>query len=72
METKKPVIKLKHHREKAELSLNRLSGLCGLSTDYLWKIEQGKVSNIGLDSIKSIAKALKVSVFDLINEAANV
>lgn len=45
-------------RKERRLSLNRLSALCGLSSDYLWRIEKGKATNIGIESLEKIMRAL--------------
>jgi len=65
METEQ-TIKLKEFREKAGLTLNGLSAESGLSTDYIWKIETGRVTNVGLDKLKLLASALNISLMELI------
>ncbi len=47
-------------REEKGLSQSALARLSDISNDYMHKIESGKVSNIGIEVIDSIAKSLGV------------
>lgn len=66
MATKKTTLKIRKYRADANLSLNELSQISGLSLDYIWKIEMGLVTNVGLDKLRVLAKALKVELHDII------
>jgi len=57
---------LKKLREKKGLSQDRLAKLADIANNTIIKIEQGKNINPRLDTLKRIAKALDVSVDDLI------
>jgi transcriptional regulator with XRE-family HTH domain len=50
--------KLKSLREKSDLSQRALSRISGLSNDYISKIEAGKVTNIGLETLAKLAISL--------------
>ena len=58
---------LKKIREKKGLSQDRLAKLADVANNTIIKIEQGENANPTLDTLKKIAKALEVSVDDLIN-----
>ena len=58
---------LKKLREKKGLSQDRLAKLANVANNTIIKIEQGENKNPTLDTLKKIAKALGVSVDDLIN-----
>ena len=58
---------LKKIREKKGLSQDRLAKLADVANNTIIKIEAGKNQNPTLDTLKKIAKALEVSVDDLIN-----
>ncbi len=47
-------------REEKGFSQSALARLSDISNDYMHKIESGKVSNIGIEVIDSIAKALTI------------
>lgn len=57
---------LKKLREKKGLSQDRLAKLADIANNTVIKIEQGENINPRLDTLKKIAKALEVSVDDLI------
>ena len=57
---------LKRLREKKRLSQDRLAKLADIANNTVIKIEQGENINPRLDTLKKIAKALEVSVDDLI------
>lgn len=57
---------LKKLREKKGLSQDRLAKLADIANNTIIKIEQGENINPRLDTLKKIAKALEVSVDDLI------
>ncbi|MBN2591803.1 MAG: helix-turn-helix transcriptional regulator [Sedimentisphaerales bacterium] len=52
-------------REKRELSQEDLAGIAGLHRTYIGQIERGE-KNIGLKNLERIAKALKVTIKDLL------
>lgn len=58
---------LKKLREKKGLSQDRLAKLADIANNTIIKIEQGENINPRLDTLKKIAKALEVSVDELIN-----
>ncbi len=58
---------LKRLREKKGLSQDRLAKLADVANNTIIKIEQGENINPTLDTLKKVAKALDVSVDDLIN-----
>jgi len=58
---------LKKIREKKGLSQDRLAKLADVANNTIIKIEQGENANPTLDTLKKIAKALEVSIDDLIN-----
>lgn len=55
-------------RENKGLSQAGLARIAGISNDYMNKIELGKVSNVGLDIVSAIAKALGVRPTHLISD----
>jgi len=57
---------LKRFREKKGLSQDRLAKLADVANNTIIKIEQGENINPTLDTLKKVAKALEVSVDDLI------
>jgi transcriptional regulator with XRE-family HTH domain len=57
---------LKKLRENKELSQEKLARLSDVANNTIVKIEAGKNQNPTLDTLKKIAKALDVSVDDLI------
>ena len=57
---------LKKLREKKGLSQDRLAKLADVANNTIIKIEQGENINPTLDTLKKMAKALEVSVDDLI------
>ncbi|MDP3899653.1 MAG: helix-turn-helix transcriptional regulator [bacterium] len=57
---------LKKLREKNGLSQDRLAKLADVANNTIIKIEQGENINPTLDTLKKVAKALEVSVDDLI------
>ncbi len=58
---------LKKLREKNGLSQDRLAKLADVANNTIIKIEQGENINPTLDTLKKMAKALNVSVDELIN-----
>ena len=58
---------LKKLREQRGLSQDRLAKLANVANNTIIKIEQGENANPTLDTLKKVAKALDVSVDDLIN-----
>lgn len=57
---------LKKLREQKGLSQDRLAKLADIANNTIIKIEQGENQNPTLDTLKKIAKALDVSVDNLI------
>jgi len=57
---------LKKLREQKELSQDRLAKLADVANNTIIKIEQGKNMNPTLETLKKVAKALEVSIDDLI------
>lgn len=57
-------ILIKKIRTSKNLSLGRLAAMASISQDYLFRIEKGKVQNIGVQILERIAQALKVPMED--------
>ena len=57
---------LKKLREKKGLSQDRLPKLPGVANNTIIKIEQGENENPTLETLRKIAKALEISVDELI------
>ena len=57
---------LRRLRRSKQLSQERLARLSNVANNTIIKIEAGKNQNPTLDTLKKIAKALEVSVDDLI------
>ncbi|PIR92324.1 XRE family transcriptional regulator [Candidatus Falkowbacteria bacterium CG10_big_fil_rev_8_21_14_0_10_44_15] len=60
------VKKVKQLREKLGLSQEKLARLADVSNNTIINIEAGKQDNPTIDTLKKIAKALNVSVEELI------
>ncbi|MCC7543694.1 helix-turn-helix transcriptional regulator [bacterium] len=60
--------KVKKLREKLGLSQERLARLADVSTNTIINIESGKQTNPTISTIKKIAKALNVSVDELLRK----
>ncbi len=60
-------INLKRLRDKNDYSLEKVARLADLSLNTIVKIENGVNQNPTIDTISKLAKALEVSVEDLIN-----
>lgn len=58
--------KVKQLREKLGLSQEKLARLADVSNNTVIDIEAGKQDNPTIDTLKKVAKALDVSVEDLI------
>ena len=58
--------KVKQLREKLGLSQEKLARLADVSNNTVINIEAGKQDNPTIDTLKKVAKALNVSVEDLI------
>lgn len=58
---------LKKLREKKGLSQDRLAKLADVANNTIIKIEQGENINPTLDTLKKIAKALGISIEELIS-----
>ena len=57
---------LKKLREQKGLSQDRLAKLADVANNTIIKIEQGENINPTLETLKKVAKALEVSIDDLI------
>ena len=57
---------IRHYRKKLGLSQDKLSKLAEVAYNTIVKIESGENSNPTLDTLKKIAKALEISVDELI------
>jgi transcriptional regulator with XRE-family HTH domain len=58
--------KVKQLREKLNLSQEKLARLADVSNNTIINIEAGKQDNPTIDTLKKVAKALNVSVEELI------
>jgi len=58
--------KIKKHRNKLGISQDRLSKLADVAYNMIIKIESGANTNPTIDTLTKIAKALGVSVDDLL------
>jgi XRE family transcriptional regulator of biofilm formation len=54
-------------RQRAGLSVSALAEKAGVAKSYLGKVEKGEVDNPGLATLDLIAKALNVTLDDLLN-----
>jgi len=61
--------KITHFRELQGMSLSALADAAGLAKSYLAKLEKGDVENPGLKTLSAIARALDVTVADLLAPA---
>ncbi len=59
---------LKLERVKRNLTQKQLQDLSGVSMVTIRKIEKGEVEKVTLSTYKKLAKALDISVVELINE----
>jgi len=59
---------IKKYRNKADISQDRLSKLADVTYNTIIKIESGANINPTIDTLTKIAKALNVSVDDLIKK----
>lgn len=57
---------IKRHRKAKKLSQDKLSKLADISQATIIKIESGGIQSPTIDTVQKIAKALGVSVNDLI------
>ncbi len=57
--------KVKKLRVARGLSQRKLAKLSDLSNDYISKIELGRATNVGLETLDKIAKALEISSVEL-------
>jgi len=64
--------RIQSYRKKQGLSQNMLARLSNISNDYMNRIENDKVENIGIEKLESIASALnlKSSIFLLMSKEA--
>lgn len=59
-------IKIKKLREKLGLSQEKLARLADVSNNTIINIESGKQQNPTIETVKKIAKALNVSIEELV------
>ncbi len=57
---------IKKHRQKADLSQDKLSKLAGVTLHTITKIESGATLDPRVETVKRIADALKCSVDELL------
>lgn len=62
--------KIKYFRSlKGFKNYRELAKACvGVSQEYLYLIEKGETTNVGLDKLESIAKALGITILDLLSD----
>lgn len=58
--------KIKEYREANNLSITELAKKVGITREYMSQIENNRVDNIGTKLLLSIARALGVSVTDIL------
>lgn len=58
--------RLREERQKAEVSLAKLSEMTGISRTYLLKLETDEMSNPSLEILRRIAESLDITVADLL------
>jgi transcriptional regulator with XRE-family HTH domain len=58
--------KIKEIRLKLGLSRERLAEMSGITRVHIWNIENGKTTNLTLDTIKRLADALQIEMIDII------
>lgn len=63
---------IKRIRKKRKITQIQLAKMCGLTNDYISKLELGKRENPSSDVISKIAEALNCSVDELISGEAKV
>lgn len=61
--------KITHFRDVRSMSLSALAEAADLAKSYLAKLEKGEVENPGLRTLSGIARALEVTVADLLAPA---
>ena len=59
---------IKKYRGKMEISQDKLSKLAGITLHTITKIESGATSDPRIETVKKIAKALDVTLDELIKE----
>jgi len=57
---------IKKYRDKLGISQDKLSKLAGVTLHTIAKIEPGSTSDPRIETVKKIAKALKITLDDLI------
>ena len=60
--------RIKHYRKAKDLSLNKLGDISGVSKAYLSNLENNKSDSPSVEIVQKIAKALEISVLDLLND----
>lgn len=58
-------LRIREARERRGVSQRKLALMTGTSRAYLWKIESGR-ADVGIDVLIRLARALDISVRDLI------
>ena len=59
---------IKKYRGKMDISQDKLSKLAGITLHTITKIESGATSDPRIETVKKIAKALNVTLDELIKE----
>ena len=59
---------VRQFRKLSGLSIVKLAAKAGASPDYIFRIEAGKVTNIGIQKLQQIANALEVDLIELLKE----
>ena len=57
---------IKKYRDKMGISQDKLSKLAGISLHTITKIESGATPDPRIETVKKIAKALNITVYNLI------
>lgn len=58
-----------HFRELRNITAATLAERAGIAKSYLYKLERGVAENPGLKTLDGVARALEVTLFDLLSEA---
>lgn len=59
-------IRLRAYREQKNLSVAKLANASGITKAYLYDIESGKSTGVGLLAALRLAEALGISIYDLL------
>jgi transcriptional regulator with XRE-family HTH domain len=61
--------KIKKLRESQGYSQRKLARLAEVSNDYISKIEMGKITNVGVETLRKIARPLDINLLELQSES---